>query len=220
MIGRAAGGLRFDAVSKARGGRAALDGVSLVVEEGKITCLLGPSGAGKSTLLRLAIRLDDPDEGRILLDGEDIRGLPVADLRRRVGYLSQIPVMFEGSVEENARYAMDLARTSGEGPKGRIEEALPLVGLDPSFLPRAAKGLSVGEQARVALLRAVVRDPEVLLLDEPTSALDPRTAERVAATISDLARARRVTTLYVTHDHDLARAIGDRIVEMREGRIA
>ena len=190
-----------------RGGREVLAGASLAVPRGRVTALLAPSGSGKSTLLRCLNRLLEPDAGAITLDGVDIRTLEPRALRRRVGLVAQTPVMLPGDVAANVGYALD------EVPRERLVRAVEAAGLDATFLDRPAAELSGGERARVALARAIARDPEVLLLDEPTAALDAETAERVGATLRALAR-DGIGVCLATHDLRLAEAVADREIRL------
>ena len=173
--------------------RRVLDGVDLRVEPGSLTGLLGPSGSGKSTLLRACVRLVEIDGGAITLDGEDVRTLDARVLRRRAGFVAQTPVMLPGSVADNLRY----------GVEGLADEALHAAlddaGLSASFATRTAEELSGGERARVALARALTREPRLLLLDEPTSVLDHDVAEHVGATLRRLAD-RGLGICVATHD--------------------
>jgi putative ABC transport system ATP-binding protein len=177
------------------------------------TALLGPSGSGKSTLLRLLNRLADPDEGTVRFRGEDVRVLDVLELRRRACLVPQLPAPLPASVAENVHYGPAL-----RGDAADVEHALELAGLDRSYAERDAARLSVGEQQRVMLARALALEPEVLLLDEPTSALDDEARDGVEATLLDLAG--RVAMVVVTHDRGQARRLAERTVELREGRLA
>jgi ABC-type multidrug transport system fused ATPase/permease subunit len=203
-------GIEVSGLRIARGGRRVLDGVSFRAPRGCVTALVGGSGAGKSTLLRCLNRLAEPDAGTIALDGIDIRSIDPPLLRRRVALVSQTPVMLEGTVEDNLAYGVpDL----GAAAKA---DALAAAGLDDGFLPRIARELSGGERARVALARALTREPEAILLDEPTAALDPRTAHRVARTVAALA-ARDLAVIVATHDIALAGEIAERAVALVGG---
>ena len=206
--GIAVRGVRF-----ARGERVVLRDVSFDAPKGAVTALVGPSGAGKSTLLRCLNRLLVPDAGSIALDGEEIGALEPCALRRRAGLVGQTPTMLPGSVRENLAYALDAAAAT-DVP--RLTRALDDAGLDASFLDRAAGELSGGERARVALARALTREPELLLLDEPTAALDAAVARHVGATLAALARAG-LGVVIATHDLPFAAAIADRVVALREG---
>lgn len=196
-----------------RGGRAVLRGIDLEMAEGA-TALLGPSGSGKSTLLRLLNRLADPAEGTVKLDGEDVRSLDVLALRRRACLVPQIPAPLPGTVAENVEYGPRLC-----GRAADVAAALERAGLDPAFAERDAERLSVGEQQRVMLARALALEPEVMLLDEPTSALDEQAREEVERTLGRLVSESNVSTVLVTHDRDQAMRLAKRIVEIHEGRV-
>ena len=184
-------------------GRRVLDGVTLAVAPGEVTALLAPSGAGKSTLLRACVRLVERAAGTITLDGTEIRELDARTLRRRVGLVAQAPAMLPGSVADNLRYGV------GELDEAGLRSALEAADLDAGFAAREARALSGGERARVALARALTRDPEVLLLDEPTAALDQESAERIGATLRGLA-GRGLGICVATHDLRFAEAWSDR----------
>jgi len=189
-------------------GRAVLSGVDVGVAPGQIVGLLAPSGAGKSTLLRALIRLVDTDAGTITLDGADIATLDPRALRRRVGLVAQTPVMLPGSVADNLRYGVQAL------PEQALHDALIAADLPAAFADRVAADLSGGERARVALARALTRDPELLLLDEPTAALDHDTAQRIGATLRRL-RERGLGICVATHDRAFADRWMDRRVALR-----
>ncbi len=209
-------GLAVRGVRLARGERRVLRDVSFDAPKGAVTALVGASGAGKSTLLRCLNRLLVPDAGRILLDGEDTAALEPCALRRRAGLVGQTPTMLPGSVRENLAYALDAAAAANEP---RLRRALADAGLDAAFLARPAHELSGGERARVALARALTRDPELLLLDEPTAALDAAVSRHIGATLTALARAG-LGIVVATHDLPFAAAIADRVVALRDGAAA
>jgi putative ABC transport system ATP-binding protein len=191
-----------------RGGRAVFDSFSAAIPEGA-TAIVGPSGAGKSTLLRLLNRLADPDRGEISFRGRPLAGYEPLALRREVSLVPQLPALLEGTVESNLRYAAELA-----GEALDIEETLARAGLDPSFAGRDVAKLSVGEQQRAMLARALAQRPAVLLLDEPTSALDHAARDAVEATLARLRRESDISLVLVSHDPEQARRLGDRVVEM------
>jgi putative ABC transport system ATP-binding protein len=191
-----------------RGGRAVLDSFSAGIPEGA-TAIVGPSGAGKSTLLRLLNRLADPGRGEISYRGRPITTYEPLALRREVALVPQLPALLEGTVESNLRYAADLA-----GEPLEVEETLRRAGLDPSFAGRDVAKLSVGEQQRAMLARALAQRPAVLLLDEPTSALDHAARDAVEATLAQLRAESNLSLVLVSHDPEQARRLGDRLVEM------
>ncbi|HEX4805233.1 MAG TPA: ABC transporter ATP-binding protein [Conexibacter sp.] len=206
--GIAVRGVRF-----ARGERVVLRDVSFDAPKGAVTALVGPSGIGKSTLLRCLNRLLVPDAGTVLLDGEDTAALDPCALRRRAGLVGQTPTMLPGSVRENLAYGLDPASAADQP---RLTRALADAGLDAAFLDRPAAELSGGERARVALARALTREPELLLLDEPTAALDAAVARHIGGTLTALARAG-LGVVVATHDLPFAAAIADRVVALRDG---
>ncbi len=191
----------------ARGGRVVLKGIDLRVHAGEVTALVGPSGAGKSSLLRSLVRLDEPAGGRVLVDGRDAAELEPCELRRRVGLVTQAPVMLPGDVRANLAYGLD------DPPVAGLAEALAATGLDASLMEREARALSGGESARVAVARALTRDPGVLLLDEPTAALDREAAAPVEALVRSLAE-RGLAILIVTHDEAQAGRVADARIEV------
>jgi ABC-type transport system involved in cytochrome bd biosynthesis fused ATPase/permease subunit len=200
--------LATDALTIARAGRTVLRDVDLSAPAGEVTALLGPSGAGKSSLLRCLVRLDEPAAGRVLVDGSDAAELDPCALRRRVGLVTQAPVMLAGDVRANLSYGVEAPREED------LREALEATGLPPALLDRDARELSGGEAARVAVARALTRDPGALLLDEPTAALDRDSAAPIEALVRDLAE-RGLGVLVVTHDDAQAERLADERVEVR-----
>jgi putative ABC transport system ATP-binding protein len=164
--------------------------------------------------LRLLNRLADPDSGAVRYDGSDVRELDPLELRREVCLVPQLPALLEGTVEDNIRFAAGLA---GRDPD--VARLLDLAGLDPSFAARSGEKLSVGEQQRAMLARALALEPRVLLLDEPTSALDAEARGAVEATLLHLRERVKLSTVLVTHDLDQARRMADWVVRLDEGRL-
>ncbi len=200
-------------VSLARGDRLVLDGVSVEIHAGA-TAIVGPSGSGKSTLLRLLNRLADPDTGAISYRGEPLTGYDPLVLRREVSLVPQLPSLLEGTVESNLRYAAGLA---GKGLDAA--RCLGHAGLDPVFARRDVGKLSVGEQQRVMLARALSQEPAVLLLDEPTSALDHDARDAIEATLGSLRAELDISLILVTHDPEQARRLAERAVRLKAGRV-
>ncbi|MFJ8633000.1 ABC transporter ATP-binding protein [Streptomyces sp. NPDC093568] len=200
------------------GGRAVLDAVDLDVTEHEIVCVLGPSGSGKSTLLRVVAGLQALDAGRVSLDGRDQAGVPAH--KRGVGLMFQDHQLFPqrdvgGNVDFGARM-----HGASKGEQGeRVRELLDLVGL-PGATRRAVASLSGGEQQRVALARALAPRPRLLMLDEPLGQLDRSLRERLVVELRELFGRLGTTVLAVTHDQGEAFALADRVVVMRDGRIA
>ena len=204
-------------VEQERAGRRTLCGVDLDLPAREVVALVGPSGAGKTSLLRLLNRLDDPTRGRVEFRDAPIAAVPVRELRRRVAFVFQAPVMFPGTVAAN----LEAARTLGpiNGRFTTVADALRFAGLDESFLNREADRLSGGEKQRVSIARALTTSPEVLLLDEPTSALDPEVAEQLMITIRRLVEETAVSIVMVTHRLAEARSASTHTVLLEAGRV-
>ncbi|MGW4276640.1 ABC transporter ATP-binding protein [Streptomyces seoulensis] len=200
------------------GGRAVLDGVGLAVAEHEIVCVLGPSGSGKSTLLRAVAGLQPLDAGRVLLDGRDQAAVPVH--RREVGLMFQDHQLFpQRDVAGNVGFGLRMHGTAKDERAARVAELLDLVGL-PGAGGRSVAALSGGEQQRVALARALAPRPRLLMLDEPLGQLDRTLRERLVVELRELFGRLGTTVLAVTHDQGEAFALADRVVVMRDGRIA
>jgi ABC-type multidrug transport system ATPase subunit len=199
-------------VDYARGGKPVLRGLSAGLREGA-TCVAGPSGSGKSTLLRLLNRLADPDSGRVLYRGDDVLDRDVLELRREVCLVPQLPALLDGSVEDNIRFAAGCAHSDPDPTR-----LLELAGLDGSFAERAASKLSVGEQQRAMLARALAVEPQVLLLDEPTSALDEAARAAIETTLLELREQLGISYVLVTHDLEQARRMAEWVVRIEEGQ--
>ncbi len=201
-------------VSLARGDRRVLDSVSAEIRDGA-TAIVGPSGSGKSTLLRLLNRLADPDSGTIAYRDGPLNGYDPLALRREVSLVPQLPSLLEGTVGSNLAYAADLA-----GKELDPARCLGLAGLDAGFADRDVGKLSVGEQQRAMLARALAQQPRVLLLDEPTSALDHSARDAIEATLAELRRELDISLVVVSHDPDQARRLADRALRLEAGRVA
>ena len=199
------------------GGVRAVDAMDLVILEGEFLSLLGPSGCGKTTTLNLIAGFVEPTAGRILIDGEDVTGLP-AHLRG-LGVVFQSYALFPHlSVFENVAFGLRERRTPSAEIARRVGEALELVRLDRQGRQRPAE-LSGGMQQRVALARALVYRPRVLLLDEPLAALDKKLREEMRDELRAIQRSVGITTVFVTHDQGEALGLSDRIAVMSRGRI-
>ena len=175
----------------------------------------GPPGSGKSTLLRLLNRLVDPEAGTIAYRGRPLPEYDPLALRREVSLVPQLPSLLEGTVGTNLAFAAGLAGT--ELDAGRC---LGLAGLDPGFAERDVSRLSVGEQQRAMLARALAQRPAVLLLDEPTSALDHDARDAIEATLADLRRELDVSLVVVSHDPEQAARLTDRSLHLANGQVS
>jgi len=214
--------LRVVGVTKRYGARAVVDHVSLDVAVGETLVILGPSGCGKTTLLRLVAGLEVPDDGEIWLDGRQVarsgRNLEPPH-GRRIGFVFQDLALWPHlTVRANLTFVMGSVGVSKSVWDERVESVLGLVRI-LALANRYPHQLSGGEQQRAALARALVAEPRVLLLDEPFSSLDPELRQSLRAELAVLQRTLALTTIYVTHDRDDARALADRVVVMSAGRI-
>ncbi len=196
-----------------RGDRRVLDSVDAAIPVG-VTAIVGPSGGGKSTLLRLLNRLADPDTGTIAYRDRPLDSYDPLALRREVSLVPQLPALLEGTVGSNIAYAAKLA-----GKPADAQRCLRLAGLDPEFAGRDVAKLSVGEQQRAMLARALVQGPAVLLLDEPTSALDHAARDAIEATLAELRRELEISIVLVSHDPEQARRLGEWVVRMEDGKV-
>jgi putative ABC transport system ATP-binding protein len=196
-----------------RAGREVLHGLSATLPAGS-SCLAGPSGSGKSTVLRLLNRLADPDSGMVRYRGDDIRDRDPLALRREVCLVPQLPALVDGTVADNLRFAASFGDRNPDTVR-----LLGLAGLDASYADRDAGRLSVGEQQRVMLARALALEPRVLLLDEPTAALDAASRDAVEATLHELRRHVEVSLVVVTHDLAQARRLAEWVVQIEAGRV-
>jgi len=212
--------IQLDAVTKRYGNEYAVQDVSLTAEAAATTVLIGPSGSGKSTLLRLMIGLIHPDAGTVTVDGLRLTQSNVQSLRHRMGYVIQEGGLFP-HLTGRANAAL-LARHLGwteDRIDARIDELIRLVQLDPDRLSQYPDELSGGQRQRVSLMRALMLDPDVLLLDEPLGALDPMIRTDLQDDLRDIFRRLDKTVVFVTHDIGEAAFFGDRVVLLREGQI-
>ena len=209
--------LELDNVTKRFGSFTAVSGANFSVDRGQILSLLGPSGCGKTTTLRMIAGFEEPDEGRVLIADQDMRGK--RPYERNVGLLFQDYALFPHmSVEENVAYGLKRRGYGRAETKTRVGEMLDLVSLG-EFRGRRPAQLSGGQQQRVALARALATNPEVLLLDEPLSALDAKLRMELRNELRRIITAVGATTIVVTHDQEEAMSLGDRVIVMNRGEI-
>ncbi len=210
--------VRLQDVSVSFGDVAALETVSLAVEDGEFFTLVGPSGCGKTTVLRTIAGFETPDAGAVEIGGEVAQGPPEA---RDLGIVFQDYALFPHmTVRENVAYGLRYNDPPGGGSRDeRVDDLLDLVDM-AGMGDRRPEALSGGQQQRVALARALAPGPEVLLLDEPLSALDARLRERLRVVIREIQQDLSITTVYVTHDQSEALAISDRVAVIDDGAVA
>lgn len=212
------GSVVFDGVVKKFGAVTALKRLDLSIERGQLVTLLGPSGCGKTTTLRLIAGLENASEGRIEIGGEDVTHLSAT--YRKVSMVFQSYALFPHmTVLENVAYGLTVTATPKAETRDRAEAGLEMVGL-AGFGVRLPSELSGGQQQRVAVARAIVLEPEVLLLDEPLSNLDAKLRRHVREEIRQIQQRLGLTAVYVTHDQEEAMAVSDRIIVMKNAEIA
>jgi ABC-type multidrug transport system fused ATPase/permease subunit len=207
-------------VSKSFGGVVANKDISLKVETGGITGLIGPNGSGKTTLLAMVPRLFDPDAGRVLIDGQDVREVSVRSLRRQIGMVTQEVVVFAGSIADNIAYGAESPthdRIVEAATRARAHDFIKdLPDGYATVVGEQGATLSGGQRQRIAIARAILRDPAILILDEATSMIDADSEAKIADAVADFSRGR--TCLVIAHR--LSTVLGaDRIVVMDAGRV-
>jgi ATP-binding cassette subfamily B protein len=214
-----AGAIAFERVSIDLGRGDVLRDASFAVAPGELVAIVGPSGSGKSTIADLLVRLIDPDAGVIRLDGHDLRTVSLDDLRRRVVLVDQEPFVFHASIAENIRYGRPEASDEAVRAAARAAGIDEFVNRQPdgyaTIVGERGAALSAGERQRLAIARALLAEPDVLVLDEPTAALDPATERHVVGEYRRLMRGK--TVLVITHRPAVAQA-ADRVLRVEHGR--
>ena len=201
----------------------ALDGISLRIEKGEIYGIIGMSGAGKSTLIRCMNKLDIPNDGQILIDGQDIlamNGKQLMAARRKMSMIfQQFNLLMQKTVARNVRYPLEIAGVPKNKANARVKELLKLVELE-SKADAYPIQLSGGQRQRVAIARALASNPEVLLCDEATSALDPMTTQSILTLLQDINKRLGITVVLITHEMAVIRQICNRVAILDGGKIA
>jgi osmoprotectant transport system ATP-binding protein len=213
--------IELERVTKRHGDTLAVDDLSLTIPTGEFCVVIGSSGAGKSTMLKMINRLTLQSAGSIRIDGASTEEFKPEELRRRMGYVIQSIGLFpHWTVARNIGAVPELLGWPRGAIHQRAVELLALLQLDPQqFLDRYPHQLSIGQQQRVGIARALAADPEILLMDEPFGALDPITREALQSEIAQVHQRSRKTVVFVTHDMDEALKLGSRIVIMDRGRL-
>ncbi len=213
-------------LSKSFGEKHILNRISLHVQEGETLVVLGRSGVGKSVLIKCMIRLLEPDNGEVNILNEDVLKIPdgrdLDKFRRKVGFLFQSGALYDSmTVRENLRFPLERQPDAPEEEEivRRVEDVLEGVGLSDTQEKMPAE-LSGGMKKRIALARSLIMQPEVMFYDEPTTGLDPITSTEISELIREMKERYETTSLIITHDMECARITADRIVMMKEGRIA
>lgn len=209
--------IRLQGISKKFGDHIIIPSIDLTIYDGEFITLLGPSGCGKTTLLRMIAGLEQPTEGKIFLDDEDVTKLP--PYKRDVNMVFQNYALFPHmTVEENIHFGLKMKNVPMDEQKERVEQVLYLTQLE-ELRKRRPQQMSGGQQQRVAIARALVNNPKVLLLDEPLGALDYQLRKNLQLELKNLQRGLGLTFIYVTHDQEEALTMSDRIVVMNKGVI-
>ncbi|MGP3592491.1 ABC transporter ATP-binding protein [Vagococcus sp. WN89Y] len=212
--------IEFHNVSKSFAGQRAVSHLNLHFKTGAFSVLIGTSGSGKSTSLKMINRLVEHDEGTITFAGEEIRSLPILELRRRMGYTIQSIGLFpHWTVAQNIATVLQLQKWPRAKRDARVDELMALLGLEPALRGRFPHQLSGGQQQRVGVARALAADPEVLLMDEPFGALDPVTRGVLQQEMVRIHRLLGRTIVLVTHDIDEALHLADHLVLMDGGEV-
>jgi len=210
----------LEGVSKVFGARVVLRPTSFQLADGERLALIGPSGCGKSTLLRMIVGLVSPDRGRVVIDGTEVTPATAREVRRRIGYVIQDGGLFPHfTAEENVGLVAKLDGWSEGRRRLRIHELAELARLPPRLLDRYPRQLSGGERQRVGLMRALMLDPDVVLLDEPLGALDPIVRAGLQEDLRAAFAALKKSMLLVTHDMAEAAYLADTIAVVRDGEI-
>jgi len=204
-------------------GHVVLDGISFSVSYGKDLLVIGRSGVGKSVLLKNIVRLLEPDNGIIIVNGVEVTSLKddeLREFRKSVGFLFQSGALFDFlNVENNILFVLEnVACITGERARRRVKEVLEMVGL-PNVLYKMPSELSGGMRKRVALARTISVSPKILLLDEPTTGLDPITSDYVISAIIDMKSYLNIPMIVVTHDIEVMKKIGGHVILLDEGKI-
>ena len=209
--------LTLSHISKRFAAQEVLSDFHLTINDGEFFTILGPSGCGKTTVLRLIAGFEQPNEGKILLNGEDIAGIPAE--KRPVNTVFQSYALFPHlSVFDNVAFGLKMAEVDAQNIAVRVADALAIVRLS-DFATRKPHQLSGGQKQRVAIARAVVNRPKILLLDESLSALDHKLRQQMQLELKQLQRQLGITFVYVTHDQEEALSMADKIALMHQGRI-
>ncbi|KDN58188.1 MULTISPECIES: ABC transporter ATP-binding protein [unclassified Exiguobacterium] len=213
--------IEFKQVKKMFKNTTVLKEMNLIINKGELVVFIGPSGCGKTTSLKMINRLIEPTEGTIIVNGQDTRKMDPIELRRQMGYVIQQTGLFPHmTIRENIQLIAGLEGHAEQDMDARTEHLLRMVGLDPDqFIDRYPSELSGGQQQRIGFARALMNDPEVILMDEPFSALDPVTRNDLQEELFNLQEEVKKTIVFVTHDMDEAIKLADRICIMRDGEI-
>lgn len=203
-----------------RGGKKAVDNLTINIEKGEFIAFIGTSGSGKTTALRMINRMVEPTSGKILLDGTDLSKINPVQLRRQIGYvIQQIGLMPHMTIRDNITLVPRLLKWDKEKKDNVAERLIELVNLPTSYLDMYPAQLSGGQQQRIGVVRALAANQDIILMDEPFGALDPITRDTLQDLMKDLQIRLGKTVIFVTHDMDEAIKLADRICIMHDGKV-
>ncbi|MGH4140361.1 ABC transporter ATP-binding protein [Clostridium sp.] len=213
--------IEFKNVNKNFNGKPILKNINITIEKGQLVVFIGPSGCGKTTTLKMINKLLTPTSGEITINGDKIGDKNTIELRRNMGYvIQQAGLLPHLTIGENIALIASIEKMPKDKIKAKVHELLNLVGLDPDeYTNKYPKQLSGGQQQRVGVARALVMDPDVILMDEPFSALDPITKTQLQDEIFNIQQNFKKTIIFVTHDMDEALKLGDKICIMEAGEV-
>ncbi len=213
--------IEFRGINKIFKNNIVLYDINLKLEEGQIIVFVGPSGCGKTTTVKMINRLIKPTSGQVLINGEDISKKNVINLRRNIGYVIQQTGLFPHmTIKENIEIVAKMQKMKSKEIEEKTRELLEMVGLDyEKFADRYPAQLSGGQQQRVGIARALITNPDIILMDEPFSALDPITRSQLQDELINIQTQFKKTIIFVTHDMDEAIKIADKICIMGKGRV-
>ena len=213
--------IEFKGINKIFKNNIVLYDINLKLEEGNIIVFVGPSGCGKTTTVKMINRLIKPTSGQVLINGEDISNKNVIELRRNIGYVIQQTGLFPHmTIKENIGIVAKMQKMNSQEIESKTRELMEMVGLDyEKFADRYPAELSGGQQQRVGIARALITNPDIILMDEPFSALDPITRSQLQDELLNIQTQFKKTIIFVTHDMDEAIKIADKICIMGKGRI-
>lgn len=213
--------IQFKYVTKQYDEKVVLKDLNYTINKGEFFVIVGSSGSGKTTSLKLINRLIEPTKGKVLVNGEDVQTINSRDLRLATGYVLQSGALFPNlTIGENVALIPEMKKWSKEKIKEKAYRLLTQVGLKgEEYYHRYPRELSGGEKQRVGIVRALIANPDILLMDEPFSALDPIIRQQLQQLTQQLHEKMKITTVFVTHDMNEAFELGDRIAVMRNGQV-
>lgn len=213
--------IEFENVKKVYpGGQVAVEDINLKFESGEFICFIGTSGSGKTTCMRMINRMNQPSQGKILIDGKDISKMDPVNLRRKIGYvIQQIGLFPHMTIYENVILVPKLLKWDKDKMRKIAEDLIEKVDLPKSYLDKYPSELSGGQQQRIGVIRALAADQNIILMDEPFGALDPITRDALQKLVKRLQREMGKTIVFVSHDMDEALALADKIVIMDKGHV-